>query len=176
MSQRLQISLIGGASCDGRLAEVARKVGRELARAGATLVCGGRGGVMAAASRGAREAGGTVVGILPGPDASTSQPNEDVGVAVYTGMGQGRNLAVVLSGAAAIAVGGGWGTLSEIALALKHGIPVVTLESWSLERPDGAAEPRLRHARTAREAVELALGLADRKRLGTSKPIKESEE
>ena len=166
VSEPLQISVIGGAECDDGLLEAAFSVGEGLARAGALLICGGRGGVMAAASRGARAAGGRVVGILPGADAAESAPNDDLSVALYTGMGQARNLSVVLSGAAAIAVGGGWGTLSEIALALKHRIPVVTLESWSLSRPDGRAEPLLRRADSPRRAVELALELAIPERLG----------
>lgn len=164
----LQIAVIGAGRCDDRLRELAWRTGEAIARSGAHLVCGGLGGVMAAASQGARAAGGLVVGILPGTDARTSPPNDAVDVAVYTGMGQARNLAVVLSGAAAIAVGGSWGTLSEIALAIKHGIPVVTLESWTLTPPDGRPEPRLREAATPDEAVALALELADRHRLRES--------
>jgi len=162
----LQIAVIGAGRADDRLRDLAFRTGEAIARSGAALVCGGLGGVMEAASRGARAAGGMVVGILPGTDAQVSPPNDAVSVAVYTGMGQARNLAVVLSAAAAIAVGGSWGTLSEIALALKHGIPVVTLESWTLTRPDGRPEPRLRQATTPGEAVALALELADRHRLG----------
>ncbi len=165
MSRPLQIAVLGAAGHDAELAELAHATGAAIARAGARLVCGGRGGVMRAASRGAREAGGLVVGVLPGADAAASPPNEAVDVAVYTGMGQARNLCVVLSAAAAVAVGGGWGTLSEIALALKHGIPVVALRSWDLERPDGAPEPLLATASSAEEAVARALELADRRRL-----------
>ncbi len=121
---------------------------------------------MAAASRGARSAGGTVIGILPGADAHDSPANDAVNVAIYTGLGQARNLSVVLSAAVVIAVGGGWGTLSEIALALKHRVPVVVLESWSLSLPDGRDEPLLRAARSPRQAVELSLEMADRGRLG----------
>ncbi len=165
-SGRLQIAVLGAADCDQRLRDVAFATGEALAAAGAHLICGGRGGVMAAASRGARAAGGTVVGILPGADAGESAPNDALSVAVYTGMGQARNASVVLSAAAAIAIGGGWGTLSEIALALKHRIAVIVLESWSLSRPDGRREPLLRAARSPREAVELALEMADRARLG----------
>ena len=106
------------------------------------------------------------MGILPGSDAGASPPNDAVGMAVYTGMGQARNLSVVLSAAAVIAVGGGWGTLSEVALALKHGIPVVALESWSLSRPDGRPEPLLAAAGSPGEAVRRALEMADRSRLG----------
>ncbi len=166
MSERLQIAVVGAGECDQRVGELAFATGEALARSGAHLICGGRGGVMAAASRGARSAGGIAVGILPGADARESPADEAVSVAVYTGMGQARNASVVLSAAAAIAIHGGWGTLSEIALALKHRIPVIVLESWSLSRPDGRDEPLLRTARSPRQAVALALELADRKRLG----------
>ena len=115
---------------------------------------------MAAASRGARQAGGRTVGVLPAIGATDSPPNDDVETAIFTGMGQARNLVLVLSARAVIAVGGGWGTLSEIAMALKHRIPVVTLASWDLERPDGAAEPLLTSAATPEEAVRVALEAA----------------
>lgn len=162
----LQISVLGAASCDEALRAAAYEVGERIARAGAHLVTGGRGGVMAAASRGARAAGGLTLGVLPGTDAASSEPNEALSAAIFTGLGQARNLAVVLSGAAAIAVGGSWGTLSEIALARKHGVPVVLLRSWSLARPDGRPDPGLVTAASPAEAVEKALELADRGRLG----------
>ena len=165
---RLQIAVLGAAECDQRLEKVAFATGEALAAADATLICGGRGGVMAAASRGARSAGGSVIGILPGADAGQSPANEAVSVAVYTGMGQARNASVVLSSAAAIAIGGGWGTLSEIAMALKHRIAVIVLESWALARPDGRRDELLRTARSPEEAVGLALDLANRERLGSS--------
>ncbi len=161
----MQVAVIGAGECDERVGQLAFTVGDALARAGAHLICGGRDGVMAAASRGARAAGGTVIGILPGIDARETPANPAVSVALYTGMGQARNLNVVLSAAAAIAIHGGWGTLSEIAHALKARIPVVTLESWSLSRPDGRDEPLLRSAHSPREAVELALEMADLGRL-----------
>lgn len=157
---RLQIAVFGAAIFDERLDRLAYEVGELLARAGAVVVCGGGGGVMAAASRGARDSGGLAVGVMPGRDAAESPPNDALGVAVFTGLGQARNVVVALSGAAAIAIGGGWGTLSEIALALKHGIPVVTLESWAPRRRDGSAEPLLREARSPAEAAELACELA----------------
>ncbi len=166
MPDQLQIAVLGAAECGDRLAAAAFATGEALARSGAHLICGGRGGVMAAASRGARSAGAAVTGILPGTDARDSPPNDAVSVAVYTGMGQARNLGVVLSAAAAIAIGGGWGSLSGLALALKPRVPVVTLERWARRRPDGRREPLLRAARSPREAVELALEMADRARLG----------
>jgi len=157
MSDRPQIAVIGAASCDERRGREAREVGREIGRAGAILLCGGGGGVMAEAAAGARTEGGLTIGILPGRDAASSPPNPDIEVAVYTGIGQARNQVLVLSAGAVVGVGGGWGTLSEIGLALKHGIPVTLLGSWDLERPDGVAEPLLRRASSAREAVETAL-------------------
>ena len=157
----LQIAVIGAGDCDDRVRRMAFDVGEALARAGAVLICGGRGGVMAAASRGARAAGGTAIGVLPGADARESPANDALSAAVYTGMGQARNACVVLSAAAAIAIHGGWGTLSEIALALKHRIPVIVLESWSLSRPDGRQEPLLAVAGSPEEAVRRALEMAD---------------
>lgn len=157
-----QLAVVGAGSCGPDLDRLARAVGRELAQAGAVVLTGGRGGVMAAASAGAREAGGRTIGVLPGAHAAESPPDEAVETALFTGLGQGRNLVLVLSAAAVIAVGGSWGTLSEIAMALKHGIPVVTLESWSLQRPDGEPEPRLLSASTPAEAVATALDAARR--------------
>ena len=133
--------------------ERAEEVGRLLAEAGATLVCGGRDEVMAAAARGAKSAGGTTIGILPGESAADA--NEWIDHVVVTGIGHARNLAVVASGHAVIAVGGAWGTLSEIALARILGRPVVVLEpGWGVE---GEGVVR---ATTPEEAVELALRLA----------------
>lgn len=120
---------------------VAEDVGRLLAEAGAIVVTGGHSGVMEAASKGAREAGGTTLGILPGADRR--EANEWVSVAVPTGMGEARNALVVRAADAVIAVGGAWGTLSEIALARKTGKPVAGLDSWELDgvdRFDSAAE------------------------------------
>lgn len=124
------------------------------------LLTGGRGGVMAAASRGARLAGGQVVGILPGSDDESSGANAHLSIPIHTGLGQGRNLVLVLSAQAVIAIGGGWGTLSEIAMALKHGRPVVCLESWRPERPDGQCESLLLTVKDAAGAVAEALRAA----------------
>jgi uncharacterized protein (TIGR00725 family) len=110
----------------------AEAVGRGLAESGAIVVCGGLGGVMAAACRGAKSVGGTTVGILPGLDRSAA--NEFVDVAVATGLGEARNALVVRAADVLIAVGGGFGTLSEIALALKAGKRVIGLETWELPR------------------------------------------
>ena len=110
---------------------VAEEVGRLLARRGAVVVCGGLGGVMEAACRGAREEGGTAVGILPGPDRGAANPH--VTVAIATGLGEARNALVVRAADALIAIGGAYGTLSEIALALKGGKRVIGLASWEIE-------------------------------------------
>ncbi len=110
--------------------EGVEEVGRELALAGAVLVCGGLGGAMEAACRGAKAEGGTTLGILPGPDRD--EANEWVDVAVATGLGEARNALVVRAADALIAVAGGYGTLSEIALALRAGKPVVGLGTWDI--------------------------------------------
>ena len=155
---RLSLAVIGGAVCTPAQTRLALETGGEIARAGAVLLCGGRSGVMEAAARGAREAGGLTVGILPGECASSSPPNQYIELPIFTGVGQARNLVLVLSAAAVIGIGGSWGTLTEISMALKHGRPVVLLDSWKPERPDGRPEPMLHQARTATEAVQTALG------------------
>jgi uncharacterized protein (TIGR00725 family) len=124
---------------DRALLDAAASIGAGLARAGLAVVTGGLDGVMAAASRGAREAGGLVLGILPGPDADAA--NEWVDVAVPTAMGEGRNVLVVRTAAVVVAVGGSWGTLAEIALALRLGRPVVSLHGWSVDGPDAPDAP-----------------------------------
>jgi hypothetical protein len=144
-------------------ATLAEEVGRLIARAGGTLVCGGRGGVMAAACRGAKLEGGATIGILPGYDAN--EANEWVDYPISTGLGHARNAIVVASGDAVIAVGGGFGTLSEIALALKMGKPVISLGSWDLDPQRVArfgADLRYLPAQSAGEAVALALGYIGR--------------
>ena len=146
------ISVIGAGSAGPEVLELARRVGGEIVRAGWGLVCGGMGGVMQAACQGASEAGGLTVGILAGTDPAVANPF--VQVALPTGLGQGRNLLVVLAGAGAIAVSGGAGTLSEIGHALKQGKPVVGLNSWEL--------PGMLKAKTPRDAVDKLLGLLER--------------
>jgi hypothetical protein len=153
------IAVIGGAQASQRDLERAEEVGREVARAGAVLVCGGREGVMEAASRGARSQGGLVLGILPEEDRSAANPY--VTVAVATGMGNARNAVIVKTADVVIAVGGGYGTLSEIGLALNVGRPVVGLETWRLYRGEGQ-DKGITEAASPREAVALALELARR--------------
>jgi hypothetical protein len=153
------IAVIGqGAPDEGPAADAARAVGRLLAQAGATVVTGGLGGVMAAAGRGARSAGGRVTAILPGTERGGAHEADAV---VCTGVGEARNLAVVASADAVIAVGGGWGTLSEIGLARKLGRPVVLLGSWRIAEPgarDGASACPT--AATPEAAVRIALEAA----------------
>jgi uncharacterized protein (TIGR00725 family) len=151
VDQAPHIAVVGpGEASDGELV-AAEAIGRVLAERGAVVICGGLGGVMAGACRGAKAAGGTTVGILPGKERAAA--NEWVDVAVPTGLGEARNALVVRAADAVIAVGGGYGTLSEIALALKAGKPVVGVDTWSLERdPD----PILRTAEPG-EAVAMAL-------------------
>jgi uncharacterized protein (TIGR00725 family) len=126
----------------------AREVGRLLAEAGAILINGGLGGVSAAASEGAAAAGGLVVGLLP--EAHRAGANNFLSVALPTGMGQGRNVLIVTASQSVIAIGGGWGTLSEIAIAKRLGRPVVTLDSWPITGLESVATPA--------EAVRMALG------------------
>ncbi len=161
MPPGLQIAVVGAAACDEPTSALAHAAGAEIARAGAVLLTGGRGGVMAAAAAGAREHGGLSIGILPGVDADASPPNDELDVALFTGLEQARNQILVLSADAVVAIGGGWGTLSEIGLALKYRVPVVLLASWDLKRPDGLSDPLLSHARTPVDAVAIARHAAE---------------
>ena len=155
------IAVIGGSSANATVAELASAVGREIANRGGVLICGGRGGVMEHSARGAREAGGTTIGVLPGRPGKET-PNVYLQHRIFTGIGQARNQILVLSAVAVIAVSGGWGTLSEIALALKHRIPVVLLSSNEIRPPDGRDEPLLFQSQTPAEAVAIAFANARR--------------
>jgi uncharacterized protein (TIGR00725 family) len=135
----LHIGVVGEGVCSARVARQAERVGAAVARAGAVLLCGGLGGVMEAASRGAAEAGGVVVGLLPG--FRRGDANRWVTIPIVTGLDQARNVVLVRSCDALVAVGGMYGTLSEIALALKLGIPVVGLRTWRLRQPEGRRVP-----------------------------------
>jgi len=150
------VAVVGAAQCSADEALLAESVGRELARRGIGVVCGGGSGVMEAVSRGAQVEGGLVVGILPG--VSPSEGNAHLTVALATGLGHSRNTLVVLGGEAVIAVGGEYGTLSEIALALKMGRRVIGLGTWQAVRPDGTPAEIVR-AGSAVEAVEMAVGI-----------------
>jgi uncharacterized protein (TIGR00725 family) len=148
------VAVIGASDATEWELAMAEEVGRRLARAGAVLVCGGLGGVMNAAAAGASAEHGTSVGILPGDDRRGASPH--LTVAVTTGFGEGRNVLVARSADAVVAVGGEFGTLSEVALALKMGKRVVGLGTWDLRRDDTETDPLVR-AETAEEAVRLAL-------------------
>jgi uncharacterized protein (TIGR00725 family) len=153
----MHIAVIGGSECEEEVLELAEAVGRELAKRGVVLVCGGLSGVMEASCRGAREEGGTTVGILPGEDRRDANP--DVQIPIVTGMGYLRNAIVVKSAQAVIAVNGSYGTLSEIAFALQYEIPVIGLRTWDL-RMNGDMDDSIVRADTAEEAVEKAIALA----------------
>ena len=150
MSAAPYVAVVGAGDATAEQEQDAEAVGRALAQAGATIVTGGRGGVMAAASRGACAAGGTTVGILPGTDRADA--NEWVSVAIPTGLGELRNGLVVRAADALVAVGGAYGTLSEVALALSTGVPVVGLRTWAIDGIEQAPTP----AQAAKRALELA--------------------
>jgi uncharacterized protein (TIGR00725 family) len=156
MSRAAQVAVIGRGTPDDELAGLAEEVGRRLAEAGAVVVCGGLAGVMEATARGAAGAGGAVIGIVPGPDPA--EANSYCTHVVAAGTGYARNLAVVASGDAVIAIGGEWGTLSEIAHARQLGRRVVALRSWRAEpgAPIEGDEP-IPVATDAEQAVALAL-------------------
>jgi len=156
------IAVIGDSSCSPEEAKLAESVGELLAQQGATIVCGGLGGVMEAACRGAKSKGGLTVGILPGQDPSTA--NLWVDIPVATGIGEARNVAVVKSAQAVIAIGGRYGTLSEIAHALKSNIPVIGLNTWSLLR-SGQKDDYIIRVRSAAEAVDKAISLAKTRKI-----------
>jgi len=152
MTARRSVAVVGAGSASAEDERIAFEVGRLLAEQGAVVVTGGLGGVMEAASRGAQEAGGTTVGIIPGERRSDANPY--AGVVIATGLGEARNALVVRNADGLIAIGGEFGTLSEIALALKLGIVVVGIDTWTIERPGMSVDPILR-ARDADEAVRL---------------------
>jgi len=142
------VAVIGGGEAGPELADLAVEVGRELARRGVVVICGGLRGVMAAAARGVQEEDGVSIGILPGPDRGLANPY--LTYAIPTNLGHARNMIIAHAADAVIAVGGGYGTISEAAIALKLGKPVVALGTdWSL--------PGLKEAQTPPEAAALAL-------------------
>jgi uncharacterized protein (TIGR00725 family) len=146
------VAVVGPGDASREQIEAGERIGRGLAQRSAVLVCGGLGGVMAAACRGAVSGGGMTVGILPGRDRADA--NAWVRVAIATGLGELRNGLVVRAADVVIAIGGAYGTLSEVALALKSGVPVVGLDTWAI---DG-----IERAESAEDAVDRALGLAAR--------------
>jgi hypothetical protein len=145
---RRYVAVCGATEATESQLAAAKEVGSLLARAGAVVINGGLGGVAAAASEGAAGAGGTVVGLLP--DAHRAGANKDLTIALPTGMGQARNVLIVTAAQSVIAIGGGWGTLSEIAIAKRLGRPVVTLDSWPITGLESVATP----AEAVRKALE----------------------
>jgi uncharacterized protein (TIGR00725 family) len=148
------VAVCGPSEATDQEAGWAEEVGRGLAAAGAVVVCGGLGGVMDAVARGVRSGGGTVIGILPGETRAGA--SEHLSVAVPTGMGEARNAIIARAADVVVAIGGAWGTLSEIALARKMGTPVIGLGTWELDRrTDGVIM-----VQTAEQAVRMALSAA----------------
>ncbi len=160
LKQKPRIGVIGGSSAEPTVLESARNVGEAIARAGAILVCGGRGGVMEAACRGAKSAGGLTLGILPGDCAADA--NDWVDIPVVTGLGEARNVLIARTSQAIVALPGGTGTLSEIAFSLNFGRRVIAIGAWefvpqveTLADPDAAVARALE---AAREFSELGAG------------------
>jgi len=147
------ISIIGSSHAGEELYQIAETVGQEVARKGCILICGGRGGVMEAACKGCREEGGLSIGLLPG---GKGEANPYIDIVIATNLGETRNLAVVSSGDGIISIGGGPGTLSEIAFALKLFKPLVTLKSWRLVDFEGK-NPDLYRATDPIEAVDMVI-------------------
>lgn len=153
----MYITVAGAGECGIELTDIAYQTGAEIARRGHILVCGGLGGVMDAAARGAHDEGGVSIGILP--DAERARASRWLTVSVPTDMGHARNALVALSGDAIIAIGGSFGTLSEIAFGLKMGKPVIGIQTWDLERV-GETRRGLVRAEGPTQAVDLAEELA----------------
>ncbi len=148
------IAVVGGAQCSRDESKLAEAVGVELAKRKATLICGGLGGVMAAACKGARSAGGKTIGIVPGNTREEANPYVDI--PIVTGIGEARNAIVVNTAQAVIAIGGKFGTLSEIAYALRSKIPVIGLNTWTLSK-NGRLVKSIIVANSPKEAVEKAV-------------------
>ena len=157
-NKKIFIAVIGGAEPTPEDARAAEAVGRELAKRGAILVCGGLGGVMEAACKGACSEDGLTIGILPGNSRNLANPY--VKIPIVTGIGYARNSVVVKSSQAVIAVGGSYGTLTEISYALQNGIPVIGLNTWTISR-NGETDKSIIEAENPEKAVELAINLAD---------------
>ena len=153
MGRQTIISVIGTSSASPEIYEIARSVGRLLAREGCIVVCGGRGGVMEGVCRGVSEEGGFSVGLLPG---GREEANPYVSLPLSTGLGEARNVAVASAGDAVISIGGAFGTLSEIGFALRQGKAVIALRSWEIHEGHGESSP-LVFASTPEEAVRIAL-------------------
>ncbi len=149
------IGVMGGTVCDQHTAALAFQVGRLIAEGGAMLLCGGGQGVMQAVCQGAKSADGLVIGIMPGSNEIESPPNEFVDIALFTGMSDARNTINAKSSDVVIAIAGEFGTLSEIALALKAGKPVIALHSWDIAK-SGKIPPNYVTASDPEDAVQKA--------------------
>lgn len=159
--KRIYITVIGGEKDASEEAlKLAEEAGKLIAKAGAVLVCGGRRGIMEAAAKGAKSEGGLTIGILPGNSREDANPYIDI--PIITELGFARNKMVVANGDAVIAIGGKYGTLTEIGFALIQGIPVVGLGTWELIQGNGKVDKSITYVRTAKEAVQSALQLIDK--------------
>lgn len=156
--KKIFIAVVGESHASPEIAKLAEEVGAEIAKTGAVLVCGGLKGVMEAACKGAKSAGGTTIGILPGSRREDANPYIDY--PIITGIGYARNKLVIKTGHVVIAVGGSYGTLSEIAFALGYKIPVVGLNTWQFIHHNGQMDREVHRVNTAKEAVALAMKLA----------------
>ncbi len=148
MKEKIIIGVIGSSTCSSSVSEVAYIVGKEIARKNAILICGGRGGVMEAACKGAKEEKGITIGVLPGNDKENANPYIDI--PIVTGMGEARNVIIARSSDAVIAIAGKYGTLSEIAFALRFDVPVVGIATWNINIP-------ILKAKNPKQAVGMAL-------------------
>ncbi len=149
---RIVVGVMGSSACTAEQYEQARQVGRLIAQRGACVLCGGMTGVMTAVAQGATEAGGLTIGVLPGANAHESPPNPHIQIALFSGMREGRNYLNIAFSDGLIAIGGGYGTLSEIALALRMGKPIVLMKSWEFRLQGEPVE--VPTATTPEEAVE----------------------
>jgi uncharacterized protein (TIGR00725 family) len=148
MKKKNIIGVIGSASCSSSISDIAYIVGKEIARREAILVCGGLGGVMEGACKGAQEEGGLTIGVLPGDDKESA--NRYVDIPITTGMGEARNIIIVRSSDAVIAIAGKYGTLSELAFALRFDVPIVGIATWNIDIP-------ILKAKNPKQAVDMAI-------------------
>ena len=148
------IAVVGANKCSKKLRDMAAEVGKYVAEKGGLIVCGGMGGIMEGAARGAREAGGTTIGIIPTDDAADA--NEFIDIVIPTGLGEARNILVVRTADAVVAFPGKYGTLTEMAFALQAGKPLISVNAWKLG--DGITQ-----AETPQEAARLAMEMAEGK-------------
>ncbi len=146
MKRKTIIGVIGSSSSSSSVSEIAYIVGKEIARKGAILICGGLGGVMEAACKGVKEEGGTTIGVLPGDSKEKANPYVDI--PITTGMGEARNIIIVRSSDAVIAIAGKYGTLSELAFALRFDVPIVGIATWNIDIP-------ILRAKNPKQAVDM---------------------